>query len=207
MNSITLGIYLKQKAKSVYKEIFRKSIHICSAFVPTLLGIAYYPVIVLLCLALVFYVISEFLRLRGINIPLISKITETAARKRDEKKIVMGPITLVIGILIAALVLPSQPARIGIYALSFGDGTASLVGKLIGRITIPGSGGKTVAGSLSCFLSVYISCFIVSGNCLISLLCALSAMLIEVLPLADMDNILIPISIGSIFLGLSNILI
>ena len=103
--------------------------------------------------------------------------------------------------------MPPEAARIGIYALSFGDGTASLVGKLIGRVTIPFSGGKTVAGSLACFVAVYISCFCVCRNVLISFFVALSAMIIEVLPLKDFDNVIIPFVVGGIFLIVKQILV
>ena len=148
-NDVMYGIVARQRLNSIIKEIFRKSIHICSSFVPLFLGLAYKPVIILLVLALVFYTVSEFLRLKGHQIPLVSKITELAARKRDENRFVLGPVTLVIGILIAAIFLPLKPATVGIFALAFGDGTASLVGKLIGRVAIPGAHGKTVAGGLA----------------------------------------------------------
>ena len=198
-NDVIYGIVARQRLNSIIKEIFRKSIHICSSFVPLFLGLAYKPVIILLVLALVFYTVSEFLRLKGHQIPLISKITELAARKRDENRFVLGPVTLVIGILIAAIFLPLKPATVGIFALAFGDGTASLVGKLIGRVAIPGAHGKTVAGSLACFTAVYISTFCVCGSCMTALICAFSAMIIEVLPLADFDNVFIPFSIGGIY--------
>lgn len=198
-NDASYGIIARQRLNSLLKELFRKSIHICSSLVPLFLGLAYWPVIGLLIFAVAGYSICELLRLKGYTIPLISKITEVAARKRDENKFVLGPVTLVIGILIAALFLPLEYARVGIFALSFGDGLASLVGKMIGKITIPGAKGKTVAGSLACFLAVYISTYCCCGNCFISLIIGVSAMFIEVLPLADFDNILIPILIGSIY--------
>ena len=198
-NDVMYGIVARQRLNSLIKEIFRKSIHICSSLVPFLLGIMYKPVIALLLAALIFYSFSEIMRLNNHPIPLISKITELAARKRDENRFVLGPVTLVIGILIAALLLPLHCATVGIFALAFGDGTASLVGKLIGRVAIPGAHGKTVAGSLACFLAVYISTFCVSRSCLISLICAFFAMMIEALPLADFDNVIIPIAIGEIF--------
>ena len=192
------GIILKQYRISVFKEVFRKSIHLCSALVPTLLGIAYKPVLVLLLLALIFYSFTEFVRLKGITVPLISKITSIAARKRDENKFVLGPVTLVTGIIIAALLWDSLPARIGIYALAFGDGLASLVGKLIGRIHIPFTKGKTAAGSLACFYAVFISSFIVGQNAFVSLILATVAMFVEVIPRTDFDNIVIPVVIGGL---------
>lgn len=196
--SINYGIVKKQRKNILIKELFRKTIHICSSFVPFLLSKAFVPIICLLVLALVCYIISEVIRLKGYSVPIISKITETAARKRDENKFVLGPVTLVCGVLLAALILPLRFAKIGIFALAFGDGLASLVGKLIGKVTIPGAHGKTVAGSLACFSAVFISTFYCTGNCLASLIIATAAMIIEVLPLADLDNVLIPVSIGFI---------
>ena len=193
------GIVARQRLNALLKELFRKSIHICSSFVPFFLGLAYWPVIGLLVLAVIVYSISEILRARGINIPLISKVTEIAARKRDENRFVLGPVTLVCGILLAALLLPLDCARVGIFALAFGDGLASLMGKLFGKITIPGAHGKTAAGSLTCFFAVFVSTFCCSGNCLLSLIIALCAMFIEILPLSDFDNLIIPPVIGYIF--------
>lgn len=207
MDSRFAGIIERQRLNSIKKEIFRKSIHICSAFVPTFLGIADTPVVVLLILAVCLYSVCEILRLKGVQIPFISKITETAARKRDENKFVLGPVTLVIGILIAAILLPLEYARVGIYALAFGDGFASLIGKLFGRVSIPGAKGKTAAGSLACFFAVFISTFCCSGNCLVSLLVGCAAMLIEVLPIADLDNIIIPISISWIYYQFSTFIL
>ena len=80
------------------------------------------------------------------------------------------------------------------------------IGKFIGKITIPGAHGKTVAGSLNCFTAVFIAAFCCCHLCLVSLLVAIFAMLIEVLPLADFDNLLIPISIGFIFKILTGLL-
>lgn len=192
----TRGIYAKQYKISLIKELFRKSIHLCSAFIPLFLSFAYVPVMVLLCCVLVAYCIFECLRLRGIEIPLVSKITAVAARKRDENKFVLGPVTLVIGVLCAALLWNPEFYTIGIFALAFGDGLASLCGKFFGRIRIPLSNGKTVAGSLACFCAVFISSFCVCKNSLMALILAFSAMVIEAFPMKDLDNIVIPVVIG-----------
>ncbi len=203
--NIISGIISRQRINSLKKEIFRKSIHICSAFVPLALKYFYWPVIFLLLFALVFYSVSELLRIKNHPIPLISKITETAARKRDENKFVLGPVTLVIGILLAVFTLPLPSATVGIFALSFGDGLASLGGKLMGKVQIPGCHGKTVAGSLTCFFAVYIASFCYCRNTFVSLILAVVAMFLEMLPLNDFDNVIIPLSIGSVYFYISNI--
>ena len=196
---LVYGIIERQRLNAIFKELFRKSIHICSSFVPLFLKLAYWPVIGLLILALIAYTVCELLRTKNINIPLISKITEIAARKRDENHFVLGPVTLVCGILIAALLLPLDCARAGIFALAFGDGLASLMGKLFGKITIPGAHGKTAAGSLTCFFAVFISTFCCCGNCFITLCVALCGMFIEILPLSDFDKLIMPPAIGLLY--------
>lgn len=189
---------------SVKKELFRKSIHLCSAFVPLLLKHFYWLTIILLCTALLAYTVCEFLRLKGHEIPLVSLVTETAARSRDEDKFVLGPVTLVCGILLAALFLPFESAMVGIFALSFGDGCASLIGKVFGRVKIPHMGGKTLEGCLACCTAVFISTVLICENPLYALLIGIVTMIVEVLPLFDFDNLIIPIIVGSCYFFLSN---
>ena len=186
-------ILQQKQIKEIKKEIFRKLIHLCAAFIPFLLNIFYWPIIVLLSLVLCFYIVCEILRTKGINVPLISKITDIASRKRDENHFVLGPVTLVLGILITALCFDPLSAEIGIFALALGDGLASLFGKLFGHVHIPFTQGKTVAGSLTCFIAIYISTFLCTKNPLCALVVAFVGMVIEVFPLKNLDNIALPI--------------
>lgn len=197
----------KFRTKFLLKELFRKSIHLCSALVPFFLDHFFTLTACLLFCALAGYTVSEVLRLKGYKIPVISTITEIAARKRDEDKFVLGPVTLVTGIIITALTIKNPDCRkIGIFALSFGDGLASLCGKFFGRIHISFTKGKTAAGSIACFTAVFITTFCVCKNTQESLIIAFAAMLIEILPLADMDNIIIPPAIGWLAIYLNTVL-
>lgn len=192
------GILYKKYMNAIAKEIFRKSIHLCTAFVPVALKFLYWPVLIALALVIVFYIYAETSRINGKPVPIISTITSTAARSRDGDRFVKGPVTLAIGVLITALIWNYKSASIGIYALAFGDGLASLVGKIFGRITIPGTHGKTAEGSLTCFCAIYISSFLVCRNSMASLLLAFTGMIIEVFPLKDFDNLIIPICLGGL---------
>ena len=196
--SFDYGIELKKRRNSLLKELFRKTIHLLSAFVPLFLRLNYSVTIFLLIFALIMYSVCEFLRLKGVEVPVVSKITEVASRKRDENKFVLGPVTLVIGILICSLLWKENfmAVKIGIFSLSFGDGLASLFGKLFGKQKIPFAQGKTACGSLACFAAVYISSFAVCQNCLYSFCFAFFAMILEIFPLKDLDNILIPVMLG-----------
>ncbi|MBB5225778.1 phosphatidate cytidylyltransferase [Treponema ruminis] len=193
-----IGIELKNQLTSLRKEFFRKTIHICTAFVPLFMHFARVPAILCLCAAGVLYIIAESLRSNGHEIPLVSDITAAAARKRDENKFVLGPVTLVAGIIAAALLWDEKAASVGILALAFGDGLASLAGKSFGKIHVPYTHGKTVEGSLTCFAAIFSSTFLVTDNCQMSLLVATLGALIEVLPLKDFDNLIIPIFLGGI---------
>ena len=140
-----------------YKELFRKSIHICSAFVPLLLHFLFWPCIVALAIVGILYFVCELLRINGKPVPLISWITLTASREQDTQKIIAGPIFLVAGIIVSSLILPEKYYIVGIFALAFGDGLASLVGKKFGNKKIPFTKGKSYAGSFACFAAVFIS--------------------------------------------------
>jgi dolichol kinase len=166
--------------------------------VPFLLHIAYVPVMSALGAVLVFYCIAESLRYKGIEIPLISAVTAGAARKRDENRYVLGPVTLASGVLLTAFFFQPLPAAIGIYGLAFGDGLASLAGKFFGKTRNPFVPLKTVAGSHACFVAVFISTFAVSGSAYIALWSAVAGMVIENLPLRDFDNLLIPICLAAL---------
>ncbi|MCR5045463.1 MAG: phosphatidate cytidylyltransferase, partial [Treponema sp.] len=108
-----------------------------------------------------------------------------------------GPLTLVLGIACAALLWKPQAATVGILALAFGDGLASLAGKFLGNLHIPYTGGKTCAGSLMCLIAIFISSFCVLQRADAALAIALCGMFLEVLPLKDFDNLLIPIVLGA----------
>ena len=196
------GIVAQQRAAGLIKEVFRKCIHLCSALVPLLLHHFRVQTLVLLAAAGLAYTVAELLRQRGHEVPLISAVTAAAARKRDENRFVLGPVTLVVGILVTALLFDELAATIGIFALAFGDGLASLAGKLFGRVVLPFSQGKTAEGSLACFAAVFISCYLActtaesapANPARVSLAASCMGMLIEAMPLKDLDNVVIPIA-------------
>jgi dolichol kinase len=192
------GITVRQYWNTILKELFRKSIHLCTALIPFLLSRFYWIVLGLLFSALVCYCSAEICRLKGRKVPLISAVTEAAARKRDENRFVMGPVTLVLGIIISALLWNEPAAAIGILSLAFGDGLASLAGKLFGQVKLPLTNGKTAAGSLTCFTATFCAVFVYAGNSILALLIAAAAMFIEMLPLKDWDNLFIPVVLGGL---------
>ncbi len=178
------------------KESFRKSIHFCASVVPLLAVINYTWTLIALISMVLFYIFCEYKRLSGSTIPVISKITSYASRSRDEGGFVLGPVTMALGILLTLIVFPIGAARIGILALAFGDGIASLAGKIFGTLKIPFTRGKTLAGSSACFTAVFIATLVVTHDPLKALGVAIFTTIIELAPIQDFDNFIIPLLVS-----------
>jgi dolichol kinase len=177
-------------------EIIRKSIHFLIALSPFMASVNRPFTVFVLMAGTLGYTFMESLRLSGVKVPFVSSLTSMASRSRDFGRFVMGPVTLGLGALLALLLYPSPVAAIAIYALAFGDGLASLVGKLFGKWRPAFLCGKSIEGSLACFAAVLVSAYAVSGSIHIAVLAAFTAMVVEALPLEDYDNLAIPVSVG-----------
>jgi dolichol kinase len=177
-------------------EVVRKSIHFLIALSPLMAAINRPATVLFLMAGTLGYTLMEYLRLNGVKVPVISSLTSMSSRSRDIGHFVMGPVTLGFGALLALFLYPSPIASIAIYALAFGDGFASLVGKFFGKWRPAVLCGKSVEGSLACFTSVFISAFAVSNNVNIAFIAAFTATVVEALPLKDFDNMAIPVTVG-----------
>lgn len=178
-------------------EVLRKGIHLLIGFVPALASFNLGLAIGLLASGIMTYAVCENLRLTGIEVPIVSRITSMAARRRDSGRFVLGPITLGVGALLSLLLYPNPAASIAIYALAFGDGLSSLVGKSLGSIRLPFTGGKSLEGSLTCLAAVFVSAFALTRDAPRSFAVALVATIIEALPTKDFDNIVLPVVTGA----------
>jgi len=183
-------------ADEIRSEILRKSIHLLIGTVPVLASWNLNATMALLGSGIILYAYCETLRLQGFQVAFVSKITAMAARRRDSGRFVLGPVTLGLGALAALLLYPAPAASVAIYALAFGDGLSSLVGRFFGTIRIPFTGGKSIEGSLACFVAVLVSAYAVSGRLGPSLAVAGFATAVEAAPLKDYDNLVLPVSVG-----------
>ena len=177
-------------------ELIRKSIHMMIALVPPLASLNLEVTLLMLGSGVLFYAWAETQRLEGRNIGFISFVTVSASRSRDMNGMVFGPITLAMGAMIALMLYPEPAASLAIYALAFGDGLSSLVGKAFGRVRIPWSGGKTVVGSLTCFFVVFLLAIGTVPTLLAAASVAVVATALEMLPSGDLDNIILPVGVG-----------
>jgi len=183
-------------ASELKTEIVRKSIHFLIALTPSLAAVNRPFTVLILMIGTLGYTFMEYLRLCGVKVPVISSVTSFASRARDAGHFVMGPVTLGLGALLALLLYPSPVAAISIYALAFGDGFASLVGKFFGKLRPAFLCGKSIEGCLACFTAVLLSAYAVSANMRIAVAAAFTAMVVEALPLEDYDNLALPVTVG-----------
>lgn len=199
-------IYARKKAtyQEISIEITRKSIHLLIAFVPLLLAVSRPFALGLLAAGTILYAAFETLRMKGVEVPVISALTAKAARLRDAGRFVTGPVTLGAGAFLSVLLFPPVPATIAVLVLAFGDSFSSLVGKTIGRIPMPFTRGKSLEGSLTCFIVSFFSAWAVSGKYGAALAVAAVSTFVEALPTKDWDNILLPLAAGAaaVLLGL-----
>lgn len=191
------------RTQEIQTELLRKAIHLLIGLTPLLASFSLPLTEGLLVAGLLVYTLAESVRLQGRELPFITRLTRMASRTRDRDKAVLGPITLGLGALLCLMLYPEPAASVGIYALAFGDGLSSVVGKLFGRIVLPFTGGKTLEGSLAAFLAIYWAAWGASRDPLLSLSVAGFGTLLEALPLEDMDNLVIPLGTALVFSALT----
>jgi dolichol kinase len=177
-------------------EIVRKTIHLLVALVPAIAAIDVALAMGLLGAGTLFYIGAEQARRSGHSIVIVSDITALASRSSEKGRFVLGPVTLAIGSMLALLLYPLQASTVAIFALAFGDGLASLVGKSVGGPHLPFAAEKTVAGTLACFMVVFALTQRLGAEPLTALHIAAGAALIEAYAPQDMDNILLPVGTG-----------
>jgi len=177
-------------------ELVRKALHLLIALVPRLAAIDTEMAMLMLGAGTLFYVLSEQLRLEGHRVFIVSDLTIIASRDRDRGRFVLGPVTLGVGAMLSLLLYPSTAASIAIYALAFGDGLASLAGKAVRHPVIHLAPNKTLAGSLACFAAVLAGTWRLTGRPADAVVIAAAATTLELLPIRDFDNLILPVGTG-----------
>ena len=175
-------------------ELIRKGIHILIALVPSLAAWNYSCTALLLMGGVFFYTCVESLRFLGFSPPFVSSVTKSVLRQRERDRFALGPITLGLGALLTMLLFPPQAAAVAVYTLAFGDSAATLIGKSLGRARPAFMRGKSLEGSLACFVVSVLVCFFIFQDWRIAIATGLVSMAVEALPAKDFDNLLLPLA-------------
>jgi phytol kinase len=184
------------------RDFIRESVHIGSFLVPVLLVYVpwSYSLIVLLIFGVTWiYIISELLRIQGLNIPLTSTLTWNATIEHEMYEFVTAPIFFAVGIILALVVFPTSVGYATIAILTLGDGFASLFGKKFGKHAFPYNKGKMVEGTIFGFLFAFIGAWFFIGP-LKALIGATVGLFAETLPTPINDNLTITLVSGLVLL-------
>jgi len=178
-------------------EVLREAIHIGSFSIPFICMYILNSFIIslLILLVTVLYIVSEFLRIRGTNLPITSTITRNTARQPELHEVATAPVFFALGIILSLILFPTPINYVLITILTLGDGFAAVFGETLGRTVIPLNKGKTVEGTVFGFIFAF-SGALLFVNPTKALIGATIGTLVEILPLPINDNLTIPLTTG-----------
>lgn len=188
-----------------FDEYIRKIIHLFSLIIP--FGYLYlitdkYVMVQILIVLNIIFLFFDITRHRIVWIQSIFKyFFNDMLRGHEQRGHLTGATWVIIGSLISILIFTKHVAVIALIFMSLGDTAAGLIGQKFGKHKV---GNKTWEG----FLAGLIICIIVAINfpflpLKISLVGALVAMIMELLPIPLDDNFKIPLGSGAIMMMLS----
>ncbi|NIU38800.1 HAD-IB family phosphatase [Candidatus Bathyarchaeota archaeon] len=177
--------------------VIREAIHISGVLVPLISIYLRTPFMVafLIFLVTMIYIASEFARIEGVNLPVISTITREAATKPEIHEFVTNPIFFAAGIMLALVLFPNPINYASIAIFTLGDGTATLFGRKLGKTVFPLNKGKRVEGSIFGFLFAFLGALLFVSH-IEALVGAAIGMIMEALPTPVNDNLTIPLAAG-----------
>ena len=176
------------------QEFRRKAVHVCAAFIPLFVSIHYPSTLYLLMSVTLLFVMSEWMRLNGVSLPLVNLVTRFCIRSNEQRRFTVSPVTLSSGVLFSLILFPKPIACTVIFIVAFSDSLATLAGRFYGRHRIPYNQRKSLEGSIAFFLSAFI-CSILYVPFYIALITAFVSCIIESLPIKG-DNLSIPLGTG-----------
>ncbi len=177
--------------------IARKIIHYLSALIPTTyIFLEKSLIIKLLIVGSIIVVFSDILRMTSPKgKKLYFKLFGWMTKKQELKQEFTGASYLLIGSLITVLIFEKNIAILALIFLTIGDPTACLVGQFFGKIktfqkkTLEGTIGLITIGFLVSLLITKIPVFY-------KILAAITAGIVEMLPIKINDNITVPLTTG-----------
>ncbi|GJQ60263.1 MAG: hypothetical protein SCALA701_30640 [Candidatus Scalindua sp.] len=184
----------KEFTYSWKQEFRRKGVHVCTAFIPFFTTIHYTLTLYLLMGITILFIISEWLRLNAVSLPVINLITKYCIRTSEQRHFTLSPVTLSVGVMCALIFFPRTIACAVIMIVAFSDSIATMVGRFYGRNRIPYNQRKSLEGTLAFFISATI-CTIFYFPLYTALAASFVSCIIESLPIKA-DNLTIPLGTG-----------
>ncbi|MGB9023623.1 MAG: hypothetical protein WCC94_09340 [Candidatus Bathyarchaeia archaeon] len=175
------------------KNKARMTVHVCALVVPFLVELTSKSlVLIALGVVTLLYVLSEILRLKGKELPLITRFTLRLSRDDERTHFVVAPVSLSAGVILSLLLFPENIAYASIATAAVGDLVAAYVGQRFGRTHV---GRRTLEGfAAGLVASFLVACLWVSPS--LAIVGSATGMLFELAGILD-DNLTVPIGAGS----------
>ena len=181
---------------SIGSELKRKSIHLAMIVIPVWYYFAPSPLGVLgLIIAMTLTVILDLLRLSDDRIrKFFLRLFGSLIRSHEEEHL-LGSTHFMIASMISVLVFDKMIAISALTFLVVGDTAAAVVGKRFGKKLY---WGKSPAGSFACLACCLLIGYLLLSNGWVILAGAITAAVVEALPVPMDDNMRVPIVSGLI---------
>lgn len=184
------------------KELTREIIHASGFFIPLLANsFGIIPVTLFIVTVVSLYSFSEYMRIKGRNLPLFSAVTRRAASQSELREFTLAPVYFAFGILFTLLLFPAPESYAAIAIFALGDSAASLIGGTLARKPLPFNRAKTLEGTIGGLFFAFLAGYVFL-SAWVALAGALIGMFVEYLPLPINDNLLMPLSTGTLLMVL-----
>ena len=191
-------------------EFIRKLLHLSNLVIP-FTYLFYFDskveaLIILLPITLLAFLI-EYLRINSISVKnIFDKYLFSMLRNHEKSGKYTGATWVFISSTLSIGIFPKDIAIISLIYMSIGDTAAGLIGRKFGRIKIY---NKTLEGALAGFIVCLILGLMIDLNLSKTLVAigALSAAIIELMPISIDDNLIIPLFSGTVMYVMSIFLI
>jgi HAD superfamily phosphoserine phosphatase-like hydrolase len=179
-------------------DIIREIIHVGSFLIPLLsqlYQINTYTFVLLIFITTVLFTISELMRRIGTTFPPFTNLTNLAALGDEKWGFAFSPIFFALGICLSLILFPQQIGFAAITILTLGDGTAKIIGKLLGTTPFPYNKAKKIEGTAAGIVVATFGSFLFVAPHK-ALLASIICMIVESVPSPINDNLVIPLLAG-----------
>ena len=180
----------------------RNLVHASALLVPVLVE-ATSKILIMAALSVLtaVYVLEEFLRLKGMNLPLMTQFTSKMSRPNEKAHFITRPAYLACGVILALLLFPKSVAYASIVIVAIGDPIAGYVGGKFGQRRI---GRKSLEGFIAGFVTAFLTTLLVIAP-ILGAIGSIAGMLIELTGIWD-DNFMIPVGAGIAMIAANSVL-
>ena len=183
-------------ARRWMQEIRRKLVHAMAAVIPMVHRRSPAVVSFLLLLVGALYLVSEFFRLNGSRFPVFGRIMRWTIRRRERRRLALGPVTLALGVIGSLWLFRAPVAYAAILIAALSDSVAAVVGTHWGRLPLPHNRYKSVEGTAAGLAAAF-CCAWTHLPIHVALATAFVASAVESLDIGDWDNLLVPLACGA----------